>query len=84
LLANEGHCIRLGTGIIVSAKESDVLDPGRHRPPGRGVFLTSHFALPPSGGTLVASCVKDEGVAALQISVAQYQDAADFIAWRVL
>ena len=34
LLAHEGHCIDLGTGIAVGAKKSDVLDAGRHRSPG--------------------------------------------------
>ena len=27
LLAKEGHCIDLGTGIVVSAKKSDLLNP---------------------------------------------------------
>jgi hypothetical protein len=79
LLAKEGHCIGLGTGIVVGAKESDVLDPGRHRSPGWGMFLTSYFTLPPSIGTLVTSGVKDKGVAAVHLAVAQYQDAANFI-----
>jgi hypothetical protein len=50
LLAKEGHCIDLGTGIVVGAKEPDVLDLGRHRSRGRGMFLTSHLTLPVSGG----------------------------------
>jgi len=57
LLAKEGHCIDLGTGIVVGAKEPDVLDLGRHRSRGRGMFLTSHLTLPVSGGALIASCV---------------------------
>ena len=79
MLANDGHCI----GIVVAPKESDVLDPGYHRSPGRGVLLARHFTLPASGGTLVASCVKDVGVATLQISVVQYQDAANLIVYTV-
>jgi hypothetical protein len=78
MLANEGHCIDLCTGIVVGANESDVLDPVCHRSPGWGVFLTSHFTLPPSIGTLVASGVKDKGVAAVHLAVAQYQDATNF------
>ena len=39
LLAKEGHCIDLGTGIVVCAKKSDVLDAGPHRSPGWGYVL---------------------------------------------
>jgi hypothetical protein len=79
LLANEGHRINLGTGIVVGAKEPDVLDLGRHRSRGRGMFLTGHLTLPISGGALIASCVIDVGVAAMQLTVAQYQDAANVL-----
>ena len=75
LLAKEGHCIDLGTGIVAGAKKPDVLDAGRHRSPGRGMFLTGYFTLPVSGGAFIASCVIDVGVAAMQLTVAQYQDA---------
>jgi hypothetical protein len=34
LLAKEGHRIDLGTGIVLGAKKSDVLDAGRRRSPG--------------------------------------------------
>jgi hypothetical protein len=70
LLAKEGHCIDLGTGIVVGAKEPDVLDLGRHRSRGRGMFLTGHFTLPVSSRALIASCVIDVGVAAMQLAVA--------------
>ncbi len=43
----------------------------------RGMFSTNHFTLPPSGGTLVASGVVNVSVAAMQLAVAQYQDAAN-------
>jgi hypothetical protein len=56
LLAKEGHCIDLGTGIVVGAKKSDMLDAGGHRSPGRGMFLTGYFTLPISGGAFIASC----------------------------
>ena len=79
LLANEGHCIDPGTGIVVGAKKPDVLDPGRHRPPGRGMFLTGYLTLPLSSGKLLVSCVVDKGVAAMHLAVAQYKDAANFI-----
>ena len=79
LLANEGHRIDLGTGIIVGAKKSDVLDASRHRSSGRGMFLTGYFALPFSGGAFIASCVIDVGVAAMQLTVAQYQDATNIL-----
>ena len=79
LLANEGHRIDVGPGIVVSAKKPDVLDAGRHRSPGRGMFLTGYFTLPVSGGTLIASRVIDVGVAAMQLAVAQYQDATNVL-----
>ena len=79
LLAKEGHCIDLGTGIVVGAKKSDVLDAGRHRSPGRGMFLTGYFTLPISGGAFIASRVIDVGVAAMQLTVAQYQDATNVL-----
>jgi len=75
LLAKEGHCIDLGTGIVAGAKEPDVLDAGRQQSPGRGMFLTGYFTLPISDGAFIASCVIDVGVAAMQLTVAQYQDA---------
>ena len=79
LLANESHCIDLGTGIVVGAKKPDVLDTGRHRSPSRGMFLTSYFALPVSGGAFIASCVIDVSVTAMQLAVAQYQDATNVL-----
>jgi hypothetical protein len=79
LLAKEGHRINLGTGIAVGAKEPDVLDLGRHRSRGRGMFLTGHLSLPISGGAFIASCVIDVGVAAMQLTVAQYQDATNVL-----
>ena len=69
----------LGTGIVVGAKKTNVLDASRHRSPGRGMFLTGYFALPVSGGALIASCVIDVGVAAMQLAVAQYQDATNVL-----
>jgi hypothetical protein len=77
LLAKEGHCIDLGTGIVVGAKKSDVLDAGRHRSPGRG--MTGYFTLPVSGGAFIASSVIDVSVAAMQLTVAQYQDATNVL-----
>jgi hypothetical protein len=83
LLANEGHCIGPGAGIVIGAKESDVLDARLDRPRGRGMFLTGHFTLPPSGRALVVSCVVDVGIAAKQLTVVQYQDAANSIVYAI-
>jgi hypothetical protein len=77
--ANEGHRIDLGTGIVVGTKKSDVLDAGRHWSPGRGMLLTGYFALPVSGGAFITSCVIDVGVAAMQLTAAQYQDATNVL-----
>jgi hypothetical protein len=54
LLAKERHCIDLGTGIVEGTKKSDVLDAGRHRSPGWGMFLTGYFTLPISDGAFIA------------------------------
>jgi hypothetical protein len=83
LIAKEGHGIDLGTGIVVGAKKSDVLDTGRHRSPGRGMFLTGYFTLPVSGGAFITSCVIDVSVAALQLAVAQYEDATNFLGYTI-
>src|SRR4029453_19353289 len=72
-------CVPLGTGIVLGCKKSDVLDLGRHRCRGGGVFLTGHLTLPISGGAFIASCVIDVGVAAMQLTVAQYQDATNVL-----
>ena len=77
LLANEGHCIGLGTGTVVGAEESDVLDSGSHRSRSRGMFLTGHFTLPLSGRALVGSCVINVGIAAIQFAIVQDQDATN-------
>src|SRR5262245_51599844 len=73
----------LGTGIVVGSKKSDVLDTGRHRSPGRGMFLTGYFALPFSSGAFITSCVVDVGIAAVQLTVAQYQDATNVLGHTV-
>ena len=83
LLANESHRIDPGAGIGVGAEKSDVLDTGRHRSPGRGMFLTGHFTLPVSSRALIASCVEDVGVAAMQLAVTQYQDTTNFVGHTV-
>jgi hypothetical protein len=83
LLANDGHRIGLGAGIIVGAKKSDVLNFGSDRSRGRGMFLAGHFALPPSGGALVVSRVIDVGIAAEHLAVLQYQDGTNFIAYTI-
>jgi hypothetical protein len=43
------------------------------------VFLTGYFALPISSGAFITSCVVDVGVAAVQLTVAQYQDATNVV-----
>jgi hypothetical protein len=43
------------------------------------MFLTSYFALPVSGGAFIASCVIDVSVTAMQLAVAQYQDATNVL-----
>jgi hypothetical protein len=47
------------------------------RPVRVGMFLTGYFTLPISGGAFKASCVIDVGIAAMQLTVAQYQDATN-------
>jgi len=79
VLAHEGHRIDLGSSIVVGAKKSDMLDLGRHRSRGRGMFLTGHFTVPVSSRALIASCVIDVGVAAMQLTFAQYQDATNVL-----
>jgi hypothetical protein len=78
LLANEGCSIGFGTGVVVGTAESDVLDTFYHRSRGRSMLLTRHITLPLSIGTLVGARVIDVGVAAKQLAVLQYQDAANF------
>jgi hypothetical protein len=43
------------------------------------MFLTGYFTLPISGGAFIASCVIDVSVAAMQLAVAQYEDATNFL-----
>ena len=69
--------IGLGTGTVVGAEESDVLDSGSHRSRSRGMFLTGHFTLPLSGRALVGSCVINVGIAAIQFAIVQDQDATN-------
>ena len=78
LLANEGCGIGLDTGVVVGPAEPDVLDPFCHRSRGRSVFLADHFAFPLAIGTVAGPRVKDEGVAAVYLAVAEYQDATNF------
>ena len=78
LLANEGCGIGLDTGVVVGPAEPDVLDPFCHRSRGRSVFLADHFAFPLAIGTVVGARVKDEGVASMYLTVAEYQDATNF------
>ena len=43
------------------------------------MFLTGYLTLPVSGGALIASCVIDVDVAAMQLAVAQYQYATNVL-----
>ena len=79
LLANEGHCIDLGTGIVVGAKKPDVLDPGRHRSPGRGMFLTGYLTLPLSSGKLCSFLCSRQRRRRHAPGRRAYKDAANFI-----
>ena len=47
------------------------------------MFLTGYFTLPFSGGAFIASCVLDEGIAAMQLTVAQYQDATNVLGYTI-
>jgi hypothetical protein len=78
LLADEGCGIGFGTGVVVGTAESDALDTFYHRSRGRSMLLTRHITFPLAVGTLVGSGVIDVGVAAKQLAVLYYQDAANF------
>ena len=78
LLTNEGCGIGLDTRVVVDPAKSYVLDPFCHRPRGRSMFLANHFAFPLAIGTVVSPRVKDRGVAAVYLAVAEYQDATNF------
>jgi hypothetical protein len=78
LLANEGCGIGLDTCVVVGPTEPDVLDPFCHRSRGWSMFLADHFAFPLALGTVVGPRVKNEGVAAVYLAVAEYQDATNF------
>jgi hypothetical protein len=69
-LANEGHCIDLGTGIVVGTEKSDVLDSFCDRSRSRSMLLARNFTLPLAIGALVSSFVKDVGIATLQPAIA--------------
>jgi hypothetical protein len=83
LLANEDCGIGLDTGVIVGPAKPDVLDPFCHRSRGWSMFLADHFAFPLAIGTVVGPRVKDEGVTAVYLAVAEDQDATNFNVYSI-
>ena len=79
LIANERHCIDLGTAIIVGTNKTDVLDLGHHGASAGRMFMTGNLALPVPGGAFVIPRIEDKGIAAGHLTVAKYQDTTNIV-----